>query len=78
MSQNYCDLTSKDYSLEAEDTAVLCSAILLLVTVAHGGSVNGVRFSPDSLHLVSFGTDDRLRLWDTATGKNTLVGCLQN
>ncbi|CAI8005990.1 DNA excision repair protein ERCC-8 [Geodia barretti] len=43
------------------------------VTVAHGGSVNGLCFSPDGLHLVSFGTDDRLRLWDAVTGKNTLV-----
>ena len=35
--------------------------------------MNGLRFAPDGLHLVSFGTDDRLRLWDAVTGKNTLV-----
>ena len=43
------------------------------VATAHGGSVNGLCFAPDGLHLVSFGTDDRLRLWDAITGRNTLV-----
>ena len=50
-----------------------CLLYISVVTVAHGGSVNGLCFSPDGLHLVSFGTDDRLRLWDAVTGKNTLV-----
>ena len=40
---------------------------------AHNGHVNGLCFSSDGLHLLSFGTDNRLRLWDTCTGKNTLV-----
>ena len=40
---------------------------------AHNGHVNGISFSPDGLHLLTYGTDDRLRLWDTFTGKNTLV-----
>ena len=40
---------------------------------AHNGHVNGLCFSSDGLHLLSFGTDNRLRLWDTSTGKNTLV-----
>ena len=44
------------------------------VTTAHGGYVNGLHFTADGLHLVSFGTDDRLRLWDAITGRNTLVG----
>ena len=43
------------------------------MTTAHGGHVNGLCFTHDGLHLVSFGTDDRLRLWDAITGKNTLV-----
>ena len=43
------------------------------VTTAHSGYVNGLCFASDGLHLVSFGTDDRLRLWDAITGKNTLV-----
>lgn len=43
------------------------------VHTAHNGHVNGLTFTEDGLHLVSFGTDDRLRLWDTLTGKNTLI-----
>ena len=43
------------------------------INTAHNGRVNGISFSPDGLHLLTFGTDDRLRLWDTFTGKNTLV-----
>ena len=46
---------------------------LSAVTMAHGGCVNGLCFARDGLHLVSFGTDDRLRLWNANTGKNTLV-----
>lgn len=46
-----------------------CSAI----NTAHNGHVNGISFAPDGLHLLTYGTDDRLRLWDTFTGKNTLV-----
>ncbi|XP_002733656.1 DNA excision repair protein ERCC-8-like [Saccoglossus kowalevskii] len=43
------------------------------VNTAHNGHVNGLSFTSDGLYLVSFGTDDRLRLWDTMSGKNTLV-----
>lgn len=43
------------------------------INTAHNGHVNGISFSPDGLHLLTYGTDDRLRLWDTFTGKNTLV-----
>ncbi|CAH1243109.1 ERCC8 [Branchiostoma lanceolatum] len=43
------------------------------VNTAHNGHVNGLCFTPEGLHLLSFGTDNRLRLWDTATGRNTLV-----
>ena len=40
---------------------------------AHNGQVNGLCFSSDGLHLLSFGADNRLRLWDTCKGRNTLV-----
>lgn len=43
------------------------------INTAHNGHVNGISFSPDGLYLLTYGTDDRLRLWDTFTGKNTLV-----
>ena len=43
------------------------------INTAHNGHVNGISFSHDGLHLLTYGTDDRLRLWDTFTGKNTLV-----
>ena len=43
------------------------------INTAHNGHVNGISFSPNGLHLLTYGTDDRLRLWDTFTGKNTLV-----
>lgn len=43
-----------------------------LVT-AHNGVINGLRFTPDGLYLISCGTDDRVRLWDVALGINTLV-----
>uniref|UniRef100_A0A8C9T124 DNA excision repair protein ERCC-8 n=1 Tax=Scleropages formosus TaxID=113540 RepID=A0A8C9T124_SCLFO len=40
---------------------------------AHNGRVNGLCFTGDGLFLLTTGTDDRMRLWETATGKNTLV-----
>ncbi|XP_077981319.1 DNA excision repair protein ERCC-8-like isoform X2 [Glandiceps talaboti] len=43
------------------------------VNTAHNGHVNGISFTSDGLLLLSYGTDDRLRLWDTITGKNSLV-----
>ena len=45
-------------------------------STAHNGCVNGMRFTSDGLYLVSFGSDNALRLWDTASGKNTLVSCV--
>jgi DNA excision repair protein ERCC-8 len=50
------------------------------VNTAHNGNVNGVQFTADGLHLVTTGTDHRLRLWETANGKNLLVnyGKIQN
>ena len=45
-----------------------------LVSTAHNGHVNGLCFTENGLHLVSCGTDNRVRLWNTLNGKNTLVG----
>ena len=52
--------------------SLLCT-LCYLVHTAHNGHVNALCFTEDGLHLVSFGTDDRLRLWDTMSGRNTLV-----
>ena len=38
---------------------------------AHDGRVTALRCTPDGLFLVSAGTDNRVRLWDLATGRNT-------
>ena len=35
--------------------------------------MNGLQFTADGLHLVSVGTDQRVQLWNTSTGKNTMV-----
>uniref|UniRef100_A0A671P6Q0 DNA excision repair protein ERCC-8 n=1 Tax=Sinocyclocheilus anshuiensis TaxID=1608454 RepID=A0A671P6Q0_9TELE len=43
------------------------------VNTAHNGRVNGLCFTADGLHLLTTGTDDRMRLWNSATGENTLV-----
>ncbi|KAG0381010.1 DNA excision repair protein ERCC-8 [Mortierella sp. AD032] len=41
--------------------------------VAHTRTVNGLAFTPDGLHLVSTGHDDKMRLWNLYTGQNTLT-----
>ncbi|KAH7387734.1 hypothetical protein KP509_16G038600 [Ceratopteris richardii] len=40
---------------------------------AHYGSVAGLQMTADGLHMISAGTDSRLRLWDVESGCNTLV-----
>ncbi|KAG0303786.1 DNA excision repair protein ERCC-8 [Dissophora globulifera] len=40
---------------------------------AHTRTVNGVSFTPDGLHLVTTGHDDKMRLWNLYTGQNTLT-----
>lgn len=40
---------------------------------AHNGAVNGVVWSNDGRLLVSAGHDERMRVWDMATGANTLA-----
>ncbi|XP_021235477.1 DNA excision repair protein ERCC-8 isoform X2 [Numida meleagris] len=43
------------------------------VNTAHNGRVNGLCYTSDGLHLLTVGTDDRMRLWNSSTGENTLV-----
>lgn len=38
---------------------------------AHAGSVNGLVYGTNGLHLISYGTDNVLRKWDLNTGRNT-------
>lgn len=42
-------------------------------STAHNGHVNGLCFTQNGLFLVSFGTDNRLRLWNTFTGHKEIV-----
>jgi WD40 repeat protein len=46
---------------------------LLLGVAAHNGIVTSLSFLVDGLHLLSFGRDNRLRLWDVLTSRNTLL-----
>ncbi|XP_022265444.1 DNA excision repair protein ERCC-8 isoform X2 [Canis lupus familiaris] len=39
---------------------------------AHNGKVNGLCFTNDGLHLLTVGTDNRMRLWNSSSGENTL------
>ncbi|XP_074241768.1 DNA excision repair protein ERCC-8 isoform X2 [Saimiri boliviensis] len=39
---------------------------------AHNGKVNGLCFTSDGLHLLTVGTDNRMRLWNSSNGENTL------
>ncbi|XP_027647042.1 DNA excision repair protein ERCC-8 isoform X5 [Falco biarmicus] len=41
-------------------------------STAHNGRVNGLCYMNDGLHLLTIGTDDRMRLWNSSTGENTL------
>lgn len=40
---------------------------------AHRGPVNGMVWTEDGQHLVTCGHDQRIRVWDTNTGANTLA-----
>lgn len=40
---------------------------------AHRGPVNGIVWTEDGRHLVTCGHDQRIRVWDTDTGANTLA-----
>ena len=41
--------------------------MITYLTLAHNGRINGLQFTPDGLHLITFATDDRVRLWDLST-----------
>lgn len=43
------------------------------VQTAHNGAVNSIAFTVDGFYLLTFGTDCRLRLWNTRNGRNSLV-----
>lgn len=43
------------------------------LTKAHRGPINGLTFHPSGHHLISTGHDNRIRIWDTDTGANTLT-----
>jgi DNA excision repair protein ERCC-8 len=40
---------------------------------AHVGAVNGIVWADDGRHLISTGHDERVRVWNTITGANTLA-----
>ncbi|KAI1439313.1 WD40-repeat-containing domain protein [Xylaria sp. CBS 124048] len=40
---------------------------------AHTASVNGLTWTDDGNYIVSAGHDNRIRVWDAATGRNTLA-----
>lgn len=40
---------------------------------AHSGYVNGLKFTEDGLLLLSLGTDNRLRLWETLNGHHQMI-----
>nr|XP_033793502.1 DNA excision repair protein ERCC-8-like [Geotrypetes seraphini]XP_033793508.1 DNA excision repair protein ERCC-8-like [Geotrypetes seraphini]XP_033793515.1 DNA excision repair protein ERCC-8-like [Geotrypetes seraphini]XP_033793520.1 DNA excision repair protein ERCC-8-like [Geotrypetes seraphini]XP_033793526.1 DNA excision repair protein ERCC-8-like [Geotrypetes seraphini] len=44
-----------------------------IANTAHNGRVNGLCFTADGLHFLTVGTDDRMRLWNSSSGENTLV-----
>ena len=39
----------------------------------HEGRVNGARFSPDDLKIVTASSDKTARVWDVATGEEILL-----
>ncbi|PNY25797.1 DNA excision repair protein ckn1 [Tolypocladium capitatum] len=41
---------------------------------AHDEAVNGLQWTDDGKYIVSAGLDRRIRVWDAATGANTLAG----
>ena len=64
--------------LDLEDSigmpVAAAAAPIRLSARAHAAPVNGLAWTDDGATLVSAGHDGRLRVWDAATGANTLVG----
>ncbi|KAI9555459.1 hypothetical protein GHT06_017974 [Daphnia sinensis] len=42
-------------------------------TTAHNGYVHSLSFTSDGLFLISVGTDSRMRLWNSETGRNEMI-----
>ena len=40
---------------------------------AHNGAVNGITWTDNGSYIISAGQDERVRVWDAATGANTLA-----
>jgi DNA excision repair protein ERCC-8 len=40
---------------------------------AHDGAVNGISWTDDGCYIITAGHDERVRVWDAATGANTLA-----
>ncbi len=40
---------------------------------AHNGAVNGLSWTDDGAYIITAGHDERVRVWDAATGANTLA-----
>ncbi|AEO62240.1 uncharacterized protein THITE_2037150 [Thermothielavioides terrestris NRRL 8126] len=63
--------------LDQEDTVGIVDAETprapRLSAKAHAGPVNGLTWTDDGAYLVSAGHDGRIRVWDAATGANTLA-----
>lgn len=60
--------------LDAErSSSIGGAASLSRAPTAHSGAVVSLAFTPDANHLVSLGKDNQLRLWDSFSGRNTLV-----
>ncbi|KAG8227675.1 hypothetical protein J437_LFUL006986 [Ladona fulva] len=49
------------------------NSISELSVSAHDGFVNGLHFTRDGFSLVSFGSDNRIRVWDIINGKNKRI-----
>ncbi|XP_055345286.1 DNA excision repair protein ERCC-8-like [Paramacrobiotus metropolitanus] len=49
------------------------AATAATINVAHHHAVISLEFTEDAAHLVSYGADHKLRLWNIETGKNTGV-----
>ncbi|KAK4237471.1 hypothetical protein C8A03DRAFT_34588 [Achaetomium macrosporum] len=55
------------------ETAPLQARQPRLSAKAHAGPVNGLTWTDDGAYLISAGYDRRVRVWDAATGANTLA-----
>ncbi|KAH8685749.1 WD40-repeat-containing domain protein [Tricladium varicosporioides] len=49
------------------------SAVSQNACKSHGAAVNGITWTHDGRYVISAGHDDRIRVWDAATGANTLA-----